>query len=67
MLVLSRKRNEIITIGDDITLTVVEIRGDKVRIGIQAPREVGVHRAECLDEAEEQRLKRIKLLRRAAG
>lgn len=46
MLVLSRKKNESIVINDDIVITVVEIRGDKVRLGIQAPREVPVHRSE---------------------
>ena len=46
MLVLSRKKNETIMIGDDIVLTVVDIRGDKVRLGIDAPKEVAVHRAE---------------------
>lgn len=44
MLVLSRKRDESIVIGDDIVLTVVEIRGDKVRLGIEAPKEIPVHR-----------------------
>lgn len=46
MLVLSRKKNESIVIDDNIVITVVEIRGDKVRLGIQAPREVPVHRSE---------------------
>jgi carbon storage regulator len=46
MLVLSRKKGESITIGDNVTLTVVEIRGDKVRLGIDAPRDVAVHRDE---------------------
>ena len=46
MLVLSRKRSEVILINDDITITVVDIRGDKVRIGIEAPDDVTVHRAE---------------------
>lgn len=46
MLVLSRKKNESIIIDDDIVVTVVEIRGDKVRLGIQAPREVPIHRSE---------------------
>jgi carbon storage regulator len=46
MLVLSRKKNESIVINDDITLVVVEIRGDKVRLGIQAPKKVPVHRGE---------------------
>jgi len=46
MLVLSRKRNESIVINDDITIVVVEIRGDKVRLGVDAPKEVPVHRQE---------------------
>lgn len=46
MLVLSRKKNESIVINDNIIVTVVEVRGDKVRLGIQAPREVTVNRAE---------------------
>ncbi len=46
MLVLSRKKSEVIRIGDDIVITVVEVRGDKVRIGIDAPREVSVDRQE---------------------
>lgn len=46
MLVLSRKKNEIIRLNDDIVLTIVEIRGDKVRIGIDAPTEVKIHRQE---------------------
>lgn len=46
MLVLSRKKNESIVIDDKIVITVVEIRGDKVRLGIQAPKEVPVHRSE---------------------
>lgn len=49
MLVLSRKKSESIIINDDIVITVVEVRGDKVRLGIQAPRDVPVHRKEVLD------------------
>jgi carbon storage regulator len=49
MLVLSRKRDERIVIGDNIVITVVEVRGDKVRLGIEAPTEVPVHRQEVLD------------------
>lgn len=49
MLVLSRKKDEKIIIGDSITLMVVEIRGDKVRLGIEAPRDVTVHRQEVYD------------------
>ncbi len=46
MLVLSRQRDETIMIGDDIEITIVDIRGDKVRLGINAPRTVQVHRKE---------------------
>jgi carbon storage regulator len=49
MLVLSRHRDETIMIGDDIEITVVDIKGDKVRIGINAPRDIQVHRKEVYD------------------
>ena len=49
MLVLSRKKNESIVINDDIKIVVVEIRGDKVRLGVEAPKEVPVHRREVYD------------------
>jgi carbon storage regulator len=49
MLVLSRQRDETIMIGDDVEITVVDIRGDKVRLGITAPRHVQVHRKEVYD------------------
>lgn len=49
MLVLSRHRDEKIHIGDNIVLTVVEVRGDRVRIGIEAPRDVAVHRQEIFE------------------
>jgi len=49
MLVLSRKKNESIVINNDITIVVVEIRGDKVRLGIEAPKEIPVHRREVYD------------------
>jgi carbon storage regulator len=49
MLVLSRKKDEKIIIGDNITVMVIEIRGDKVRLGIEAPKEVTVHRQEVYD------------------
>jgi carbon storage regulator len=49
MLVLSRKKNESIVINNNVTITVVEIRGDKVRLGIVAPKEVPVHRQEVFD------------------
>ena len=49
MLVLSRKKNESIVINNDITIVVVEIRGDKVRLGVEAPKEIPVHRREVYD------------------
>lgn len=53
MLVLSRKKDECIVINDNITIVVVEIRGDKVRLGIEAPKEVPVHRREVFDSISE--------------
>jgi carbon storage regulator len=54
MLVLSRKKNESIIINDNITVTVIEIRGDKVRIGIEAPKDVTVHRREVYEAIQNQ-------------
>jgi len=55
MLVLSRKKNECIIINENITITVIEIRGDKVRLGIEAPKEVSVHRREVYDAIQSSR------------
>ncbi len=52
MLVLSRRVGESIAIGDDVVVTVLEVRGDVIRIGIDAPRSVAVHRAELLVQLE---------------
>jgi len=49
MLVLSRQRDETIMIGDEVEITVVDIRGDKVRLGINAPRRIQVHRKEVYE------------------
>ena len=49
MLVLSRKKNESIVINDNIVVTVVDIRGDKVRLGFDAPKDVPIHRREVYD------------------
>lgn len=62
MLVLTRKIGEKIVINDDIVLTLVQVRGDKARIGIEAPREIPVHREEVLTrirlgETQEQALR----------
>lgn len=54
MLVLSRKENEQIVISENIVLTVVDIRGDKVRIGIEAPKEIPVHRKEVYDRIQQE-------------
>ncbi len=53
MLVLSRKKDESIVIGKDVIITVVEIRGDKVRLGVKAPLEVSAHRKEVFDQIKE--------------
>ncbi len=55
MLVLSRKREEQIVIADNIVITVVDIRGDKVRLGIDAPAEVPVHRREVYEAIQRQK------------
>ena len=54
MLVLSRKKNEQIIVGDDIVITVVEVRGDRVRLGIEAPQEIPIHRNEVLESIKAQ-------------
>ncbi len=54
MLVLSRKLNESIIIDDQIKITIVEIRGDKIRLGIEAPKDVIVHRREVYDAIQRQ-------------
>ena len=62
MFVLSRQRDEVIMIGDEVEITVVDIRGDKVRLGITAPRHIQVHRKEVYEaiKRENQRATRQK-------
>ena len=55
MLVLSRMRDEVIVIGDNIRIAVVDIRGDKVRLGIDAPKYVSVHRQEVYEAIRRER------------
>lgn len=57
MLVLSRQRDESIIIGDSIVITVVDIRGDKVRLGIQAPTEIPVHRQEVYEAIQRENMR----------
>ncbi len=57
MLVLSRQRDESIMIGDNIVITVVDIRGDKVRLGIDAPTEIPVHRQEIYDAIQRENVR----------
>ena len=54
MLVLSRQRDQEIVIGDDIVVTVIEVRGDKVRLGIKAPSHIPVHRQEVYEHIRRQ-------------
>jgi carbon storage regulator len=49
MLVLSRKKTESVRIGSDIVITIIEIRGDKVRLGFNAPKDIPIHRQEVYD------------------
>ena len=55
MLVLSRQKDESIIIGDDIEITIVDVRGDKVRLGINAPREISVHRKEVYEAIQREK------------
>ena len=61
MLVLSRQRDETIMIGDEVEITVVDIRGDKVRLGIEAPAKIAVHRKEVYEaiRAENEKASRV--------
>ncbi len=63
---LTRKRDESIIIGDDIKITVVEVRGDQVKIGVEAPRVIPVHREEVYREIQEEN-RRAAVTEAAAG
>jgi carbon storage regulator len=55
MLVLSRQRDESIMIGDDVEIVIVDVRGDKVRLGITAPKQIPVHRREIYDAIQREK------------
>jgi carbon storage regulator len=55
MLVLSRRKDESIMIGDDVEITIVDIRGDKVRLGITAPKTISVHRREVYEAIQREK------------
>ncbi|MEM7454039.1 MAG: carbon storage regulator CsrA [Planctomycetota bacterium] len=61
MLVLSRHRDESIMIGDDVMITIVDVRGDKVRLGIDAPQEIPVHRQEVYEAIKRENEKASRL------
>lgn len=67
MLVLSRHRDESIMIGDDVVITIVDIRGDKVRLGIDAPQDIPVHRQEVYDAIQRENRKATQLDPGATG
>ncbi len=58
MLVLSRQKDESIIIGDDVEVTIVDVRGDKVRLGITAPKEIPVHRREVYEAIQREKKER---------
>ena len=55
MLVLSRQKDESIMIGDDVEITIVDVKGDKVRLGINAPRSISVHRKEIYEAIQKEK------------
>jgi len=65
MLVLSRQKDESIVIGDDIEITIVDVRGDKVRLGITAPKSIPVHRREIYEAIQREKAEAAKTEKRA--
>jgi carbon storage regulator len=61
LLVLTRRTNQSIKIGDDIEITVIEVRGDQVRLGITAPRDIAVHRKEIYLQIQQENVKAAKI------
>ncbi|NLH18247.1 MAG: carbon storage regulator CsrA [Phycisphaerae bacterium] len=60
MLVLSRQKDESIIIGDDVEITIVDVRGDKVRLGINAPKSITVHRKEVYEAIQREKAEKAK-------
>lgn len=60
MLVLSRQKDESIIIGDDVEITIVDVRGDKVRLGINAPKSISVHRKEVYEAIQREKAEKAK-------
>ena len=60
MLVLSRQKDESIIIGDNVVITIVDVRGDKVRLGITAPKEISVHRQEVYEAIQREKAEKAK-------
>ncbi len=60
ILVLSRQKDESIMIGDDVEIMIVDVRGDKVRLGINAPRNISVHRKEIYDAIQREKAEKAK-------
>lgn len=67
MLVLSRQRDESVMIGDDVEIIIVDVRGDKVRLGINAPKEIPVHRREIYDAIQREKQQQEEELRKGKG
>ena len=67
MLVLSRQKDESIIIGDDVEVTIVDVRGDKVRLGISAPRSISVHRKEIYEAIQREKKQKAKEDAEGAG
>ena len=67
MLVLSRQRDESIMIGDDVEITIVDVRGDKVRLGISAPKQIPVHRREIYDAIQREKAEKAEKARADAS
>jgi len=67
MLVLSRQKDESIMIGDEVEITIVDVRGDKVRLGITAPKSIPVHRREIYDAIQREKAQKANVEAQADG